>query len=243
MLLSMAGGAFGQVPAVINYQGRVIRNGTNYTGTAQFKFKLINADGATAYWSSDGVVNGGVEPASSVPVSVNKGLFYARLGDTNVAGMASLSPLVFTNTDIRLRIWVDSGSGAELLTPDQVMASVGYSMMSANIADGVVTPAKLDSTTRALFVPKAGGEMTGALTNAFGFYGVGGVISNAALNAAADHFSVGENQLVVVSNRVGIGTAAPTAALEVVGINDSSEPIFKVYAGTNIIAWARKKNK
>ncbi len=246
LVLMLLGGAWstalGQVPACINYQGRIIRNGTNFTGIAQFKFKLINADGSQSVWSSDGVVNDGREPAGSVPIPVNKGLFYARMGDTNIAGMALMSPSIFTNTDLRLRIWVDSGSGSELITPDQVLASVGYSMMSANIADGVVTPKKLDSATRELFVPKAGGAMSGALTNSYGFYGVGGVITNVVLNVAVNQFSVGANQLVAVSNRVGIGTAKPTAALEVVGNEGGSNLIFKVCAGTNVIAWARKKN-
>lgn len=235
--------ASAQVPSCINYQGRIIRGGTNFSGTAQFKFKLLNADSSVALWSNDGSDGGAAEPALAVPISVSKGLFYARLGDTNLANMTALSPSVFTNSDLRLRIWVDSGSGSELITPDQVMASVGYSMMSANIEDGVVTPAKLAPESRALFVPMAGGAMAGPLTNAFGFYGTGGVISNASLNAAPDRFSVGADQLVVVSNRVGMGTAAPESPLEVVGGGGEGEIVFKVRSGTNVIAWARKKVK
>ena len=212
----MAWTSSAQVPLWINYQGRIVRGGTNFDGVAQFKFKLLNADGTAAFWSNDGS-GGAAEPSLAVPISVNRGLFYARLGDTNLANMTPLSASVFTNADLRLRIWVDSGSGFELIAPDQPMAAVGYSMMSANISDAVVTPAKFSSESRAFFVQSAGGAMTGPLTNAFGFYGVGGALSNTMVQAASNGLSVGGGQLAVVSNRVGIGTIAPSAVLEVTG--------------------------
>jgi hypothetical protein len=229
------------IPNFVNYQGRIIRGGTNYDGTAQFKFKFINAAGTVAYWSNDGSNHGDTEPATAVSIPVTRGLFYVKLGDTNIPNMQPLSPEVFTNSDVRLRIWVDSGSGSELITPDQVMASVGYAMMSANIPEGVVTPGKLASETRGLFVPTAGGTMSGALTNMSGYYGSGGELSNMVLNVAADRFSVGSSQLTVVSNRVGIGTASPRSVLEVAGPDIQGEVLFRVYSGTNVVAWARKK--
>ena len=47
-----------QVPQLINYQGRVTVNGTNFSGAAQFKFALVNAAGSSNYWSNDGTVTG-----------------------------------------------------------------------------------------------------------------------------------------------------------------------------------------
>jgi len=41
--LSGAFAALAQVPQLINYQGRIAVNGTNFTGTGQFKFALITA--------------------------------------------------------------------------------------------------------------------------------------------------------------------------------------------------------
>jgi hypothetical protein len=215
LLVGLDGSVVAQVPSCVNYQGRIIRNGTNFTGVAQLKFKLLNAEGATAYWSNDGTGGGSVEPALATPVAVVRGLFYVRLGDTNLANMVALSPAVFTNVDLRLRIWVDSGAGSELITPDQVMASVGYAMMSASVGDGIVTPAKLSPESRALFVPAAGGTMTGPLTNSSGYFGVGGLLSNVVLVAVSNGLSVGTDQLVAVSNRVGIGTASPDSRLDV----------------------------
>lgn len=233
--------ASAQVPPYVNYQGRIIRSGTNFNGIALFKFKLLSENGSTACWSNDGSGGGGDEPALAVPIPVNRGLFYAGLGDTNLTHMVALPPSVFTNANLRLRIWVDSGSGFELITPDQGMASVGYAMLSANIEDGVVTPAKLSPEARGFFVQTTGGAMTGPLTNAFGFHGIGGILSNAVLMAASNGFSVGVSQLTVFSNRVGIGTATPAAALEVMGGDADGEVVFKVCSGTNVVAWGRKK--
>lgn len=242
LVAGMATSLHAQVPACLNYQGRIVKNGVNFTGTGQFKVKLINADATASFWSNDGTPDGGgTEPSSAVSVTVTKGLFYVRLGDTNTANMTALSAAVFTNSDIRLRIWVNTGAGFELITPDQVVASVGYAMMSANVMDGVVTPEKLAPGTTALFVPTAGGTMTGSLTNRFGFNGIGGAFSNTVVNAASNQFSVGSDQLVAVSNRVGIGTATPSSRLEVVGRGSAGEVVMKIYSGTNVIAWARKK--
>ena len=45
--------ASAQVPGIINYQGRVTVAGTNYDGTGQFKFALVNGSGSILYWSND----------------------------------------------------------------------------------------------------------------------------------------------------------------------------------------------
>jgi hypothetical protein len=48
--------AFGlaQVPQMINYQSRVSVGGTNFDGTGQFKFALVNSTGGVSFWSNDG---------------------------------------------------------------------------------------------------------------------------------------------------------------------------------------------
>src|SRR5437899_2972810 len=45
ILLSGTGATMAQVPQLLNYQGRIAVNGTNFTGTGQFKFALV--DGGT----------------------------------------------------------------------------------------------------------------------------------------------------------------------------------------------------
>lgn len=46
----MAFAAAAQVPGVFSYQGKITVGGTNFTGTGQFKFALVNAVALT--WNS-----------------------------------------------------------------------------------------------------------------------------------------------------------------------------------------------
>ena len=134
-----------QVPQIINYQGRVVVGTTNFNGTGQFKFALVNAAGTTTYWSNDGTSTAGSQPTNAVSLTVSKGLYSVLLGDTTVANMTVAIPLsVFNNSDVRLRVWFNDGTtGSQLLAPDQRIASVGYANMAANIVDGAITSAKM----------------------------------------------------------------------------------------------------
>ena len=122
-----------QVPQLINYQGRVTVGGTNFDGTGQFKFALVNAAGSTNYWSNDGLATG--QPAVAVALPVTKGLYSVLLGDPSIAGMGgAISPFIFANPEVRLRVWFNDGvSGFQQLTPDQRVAAVGYALMAANV--------------------------------------------------------------------------------------------------------------
>ncbi len=86
---------------------------------------------------------------------VSQGLFTVMLGDSSVSNMASVPWSVFTNSDVRLRIWFGAGTNpAVLLTPDQRLTSVGFAMMAANLPNGTVTSAQLainSVTTSAIF--------------------------------------------------------------------------------------------
>jgi len=113
---------FAQGPTVINYQGRVTVAGTNFTGTGQFRFALVDGVTGAVYWS-----NG----SGPVSIPVTRGLFSVLLGDTTVSNMAPLPVWAFTNTDVRLRVWIDSGRGFELLGPDQRLAAVPYALAVA----------------------------------------------------------------------------------------------------------------
>src|ERR1700720_827868 len=113
-----------QVPPIINYQGRVLSGTTNFDGSGQFKFALVNTNGTAAYWTNDNTHLDGTEPSAAVTLTVTKGLYSVLLGDTTLAGMTSAIPSsVFTNSDVRLRVWFNDGThGSQLLTPDQRVA-------------------------------------------------------------------------------------------------------------------------
>lgn len=203
-----------QVPEIMNYQGRVVVNETNFNGIGFFKFALVDqgmntavqAEGTasvtskfvtsvavteggsgyasapsisfiggggsgavahalisggvvtsisvdnagsgytsipsvvidppagsityTTYWSNDETASG--EPASSVSLNVDGGLFSVLLGDTSHKNMVTLPASVFTTADLSLRVWFSDGGSFEELTPDQRLATVPYAMNVAN---------------------------------------------------------------------------------------------------------------
>ena len=134
-----------QVPQLINYQGRVVVGTTNFNGSGQFKFALVNAAGTTTYWSNDGTSINGSQPTNAVALTVANGLYSVLLGDTTLPNMTVAIPSsVFNNSDVRLRVWFNDGvTGSQLLSPDQRIASVGYAAIAANVPDGAITTAKI----------------------------------------------------------------------------------------------------
>ena len=223
--------AYAQVPQLLNYQGRVAVNGTNFTGSGQFKFALINnsqsisrtasgqatvsggfltivtvIDGGAGYstpptvtatggggsgalltavlsggsvtsvtvnnpgsgytslpaiqfsappatyaslWSNDRTSANGSQPAAAVSLPVTNGLYSLLLGDSTLGNMATLPPTLFTNSDVRVRVWFnDSINGFQQLSPDQRIAAVGYALMAgtaSTVPDGSITSAKIAS--------------------------------------------------------------------------------------------------
>ena len=116
-----------QVPQLVSYQGRVIVGATNFDGTGQFRFALVNAAGTTTYWSNDGTSTAGSQPTASVALTVAKGLYSVLLGDTALTNMTAIPASVWSNADVRLRVWFDDGPhGSQLLSPDQRLAPNGY---------------------------------------------------------------------------------------------------------------------
>lgn len=63
-----------QVPQLVSYPGRVAVTGTNFDGSGQFKFALVNAAGTTTYWSYNGSSSNGTEPTAAVTRTVTNGL-------------------------------------------------------------------------------------------------------------------------------------------------------------------------
>lgn len=145
-----------QVPQMISYQGRIAVSGTNFTGTGLFKFALVNSNGTASFWSNDGTSVGGGQPTAPITLLTTNGLYAVLLGDPSAGGMAPVTATVFTNSDVRLRIWFSNGSGYQLLSPDQRIAAVGYALMAASVPDGAITTAKIaDGAVTASKLPDA----------------------------------------------------------------------------------------
>ena len=218
-----------QVPQLVNYQGRVAVDAVNFEGAGQFKFALVNSDGTVTFWSNDGTSVDGSEPAAAVTLTVARGLYSLLLGDTALGNMTAIPASVFTNPDVRLRVWFDDGTnGSQLLSPDQRLAPATYladgTVTTASIANGAVTgsniaPASIDGTNIApgsldfthLTVPVApgAGQVLGFDGNTLNWVAPGAGDGIWALNGTNTFYNGGN---------VGIGTSAPATALEVNGI-------------------------
>ncbi len=138
----------GQVPTLINYQGRVAVGSVNFEGAGLFKFALVNSDGTVTFWSNDGTSDAGSEPVDAVTLTVEKGLYSVLLGDVVLGNMSAIPPGAFANADVRLRVWFDDGvNGFQLLAPDQRLAPSSYladgSVTSTTIGDAAITPGKI----------------------------------------------------------------------------------------------------
>lgn len=186
LLVSASGTLQAQVPNLLTYQGRVAVGTVNFDGTGQFKFALVNTNGGTTYWrnSPDTTPADGV-PDSAVSLAVTKGLYSVLLGDTALANMAAIPASVFTNADVRLRVWFNDGTnGFQLLAPDQRLAAAGYAMTAAGLqlpttsaggVDGVIfqngTRLIHSFGTNNFFAGSAAGNftMTGGSNTAVGF--------------------------------------------------------------------------
>ena len=157
------------VPQIINYQGRVLSGSTNFDGSGSFKFALVNAAGTTTFWSNNNSSVNGSEPSAAVSLTVTKGLYSVLLGDTSIANMTSAIPSsVFTNSDVRLRVWFNDGThGSQLLTPDQRVAAVGYTFMADNIKDGAITMPKLATGAVGSTQLASGLTLSGTTTGTF----------------------------------------------------------------------------
>jgi hypothetical protein len=134
------------VPGILHFQGRVTTNGIPFHGTGQFKFALVTTNsGPVSLWSQDGSSVGGGEPTSAVGLPVARGLYSVGLGDTSVSGITQIiSPSVFTNASVWLRVWFDDGvHGSELLLPDERIGSVAYALVASTVPDGSISASQL----------------------------------------------------------------------------------------------------
>jgi formylglycine-generating enzyme required for sulfatase activity len=218
-----------QVPQLLNYQGRVAVGmpAVNFDGPGQFKFALVNGDASVVYWSNapDTAPADG-EPDAAVTLTVTKGFHSVLLGDTTLANMAAIPNTVFSNPDVRLRVWFDdgTGNGSQQLAPDQRIAAAGYAMRAGSVPG--ITPfdnAKVGYLDFANIL----GDKISLWDDGVGHHGLGiqgGQLQIYTATIAADvvfgsgsSASMTETMRIKGDGNVGIGTHTPSTALEVAG--------------------------
>ncbi len=146
--------AASDVPAAINHQGVVSVSGIRFTGSGQFRFAIVDPDTGNNVWTNDGTELGTPgTPTDAVSLSVADGIYSVALGDAALANMTAIPSTLFSDGNLKLRIWFDDGTnGNQQLSPDHKLTSVPYalavadgSISSAKVQDEAVTRAKLAS--------------------------------------------------------------------------------------------------
>lgn len=104
--------------------------GSGYSSAPTVSFQAAEGDYGIV-WRNDGSASAG-EPATAVGLTVSKGLFSARLGDTAFPNMAAIEDTVFQKAPLRLRVWFNDGTkGWQQLSSDNIIGSSAFSLASA----------------------------------------------------------------------------------------------------------------
>ena len=227
-----------EVPQLLNYQGRVRVSGSDFSGTGQFKFSLVSGSGAVTYWSNDGTGSGGGQPVAAVSLPVQAGLYTVLLGDATLPNMTVLTPGVFSNNDVRLRVWFSDGvNGWQQLTPDQRVAAVGYALMANDVKDGAVTASKLaaGAVTASKLAP---GSVTaaaldpGAVLGSLNAAGQGAVPSGASLLS-----SVPDAPALLAAGYQSVGTLNASDSWTSIAGGTARDTAASVWTGTEMLIW------
>lgn len=110
VLMALPGVARAQSPGVLNYQGRVSADGTNFTGNGFFVFSIHDTDGAILWASGDFPIEGTTDlPKAAWRLAVKDGIYQIHLGDT-AAGMPALDVgRLRAAANPFLRVWFTDG--------------------------------------------------------------------------------------------------------------------------------------
>ena len=105
----------------IPYSGKVSIDGTNYHGSAQFFFSLIDVNG-TIQWQN------GTDANESIRVSVDKGRYLVMLGGQ---GMNPLPPELFLqHEELYISVRFDKGDGPRSLGPKQLITATPRALVA-----------------------------------------------------------------------------------------------------------------
>jgi len=122
-----------EIPRTINHQGKIKVAGKSFNGNGLFYFAIVKADG-TNRWTNDGSrIGAAARPNNPVTLQVQGGVYSVRLGDNTLPSMVKIEAPVFSQSDLRLRVWFDDGAhGVQQLSPDSVLTSAPYAYTALN---------------------------------------------------------------------------------------------------------------
>ena len=155
------------------------------------------------------------EDSNTVPVV--DGIYSTVIGDDTTFGS-------LTNALTTGEAFVEIVINGTALSPRERIAAVAYAVRAGGVAPGSVGLSDLNTNSvDSQYVNVAGDTMTGPLV------------------LPGNGLTVGSGQLVVSGGNVGIGANSPSSRVEVVGGTLSGDYVMKIYSGTNLVGWAKKK--
>ncbi|MCB9798820.1 hypothetical protein H6758_03790 [Candidatus Nomurabacteria bacterium] len=112
-------------PAIITYQGKLLKSGAAVTTTQQMGFMVYSAStGGSLLYTASGTPT----VTSTINVPVSQGIFSVSLGNT---GTNSIPASIFaTNTALYLQVWVNDGGTYTKLTPRKRLTASPFAMNS-----------------------------------------------------------------------------------------------------------------
>lgn len=142
------------VPHLVRFEARLEVDGRPFHGPGLFKFALTSPGRTDFVWHNARSTGGVDEPELSIPLEVADGTYSVLLGDPTIPGMAYLPSKVFTNANLRLRVWFSTDSiHFKALLPDEPFLPTVYAWTAMQVApggvdsmalaDGAITSAKL----------------------------------------------------------------------------------------------------
>jgi hypothetical protein len=182
----------------------------------------------TTFWSNDGTSSGGSEPAAAVSASVAGGLFVLPLGDTSLANMSALDSSLFTQPDLKLRLWFNDGlSGFAVLTPPQNLTYTPYAAFAVNSSNllGTLSAAQLSGA-----VPSA--SLAGTYSSAVTFDNAANTLSgngSGLTSLNANSLSSGAVPSAALGNAwKTTGNSGTTPGSQFIGTSDNQPLELKV---------------
>ena len=138
-VVKLSGGGGTGATAAATISGGVVTGiavtapGSGYSSAPTVSFEAAEGDYGIV-WRNDGSASAG-EPATAVGLTVSKGLFSARLGDTAFPNMAAIGDTVFQKAPLRLRVWFNDGvKGSQQMGQDVGIAGAAYAIALSSLA-------------------------------------------------------------------------------------------------------------
>ena len=148
-IMLFCGKTFADVPATLNFQGRLTDTAGNpINGNRNFRFEIWNVQSGGAVGSNRVWQSG----AGNISINVGNGIYSILLGDTGVSGMAAFGSLNF-DQPLYLQVYVE-GTAIGLRVP---LASSPYAL---SVKDGAITNGKIANNAVTLNKLSVGGTAT-----------------------------------------------------------------------------------